>query len=540
MMANEFNPDAYLAKKSAFNPDEFLKGESQGGVTSNVSAGNPDVPGGGQVSHAQSPTEKSVGDYIEAVAETAVAMGTGAVLGAPAYIAGAIPDAIDQLAGNPDQKYRESFSSAVTNTPESETGQEYAQWASEVLGVLPPVGLTGGVKPKIGKPQRPLSPFAKKVSESTNENVKKSFKKRGGDERYTPRIFGMVKESVKQGYDERLVDMIVNATPLNKRKFRKQITVMEAGKKNLEHEQTYRPSDVAGDSILKQIDFVRDNNKKAGKQLSRVVRKLEEDDKPLDISDPIKGFVNDLSGIGVKISKDGELDFFDSTVEFSPSSKALLTNALEKIKRDPKPTAHKAHMFKKFLDEDLFKGKQSEGGVSGSVERILGKLRVGMNDTVGEVSKGYKEANARFSDTITSLDKLENVVGRKLNQKGPNADKAFGQQLRSLLNDSKGRTNLMDAVSDIEQTAHKYGGSFDDNILQQMLFADELEIMHGGAGRKGFKTQVKGGNVDAAIDISQMSIPGAIAVGAKALNKRRLGINEENQLKSLKKLLNAK
>ena len=88
----------------------------------------------------------------------------------------------------------------------------------------------------------------------------------------------------------------------------------------------------------------------------------------------------------------------------------------------------------------------------------------------------WKEANKRFSDTITALDDLEGVVGKKLRIDGPNADKAFGKELRALINDTKGRANLMDAVSGIEQTAHKYGGSFDDNILRQMLFADELEL----------------------------------------------------------------
>ena len=104
-MATEFNPDAYLANTSSFNPDEFLGAAPQVGIASNVSADNPDVPGGGQVSQA-APTERSAGDYIEGAAETAATMVTGAVLGAPAYLAGAIPDVIDQLAGNPDQKYR--------------------------------------------------------------------------------------------------------------------------------------------------------------------------------------------------------------------------------------------------------------------------------------------------------------------------------------------------------------------------------------------------------------------------------------------------
>ena len=73
-----------------------------------------------------------------------------------------------------------------------------------------------------------------------------------------------------------------------------------------------------------------------------------------------------------------------------------------------------------------------------------------------------------------------------------------------------------------------------------MLFADELEAVFGGGGRTTFRGETKKGNVDAAVDISQMSIPGAVATGVKAGAKYARGINEKNQLKAIKKLLQTK
>lgn len=534
-MATEFNPDAYLAKASEFNPDEFLGVAPQGGIVSNISAGNPDVPGGGQVSQAQAPAERSVGDYIEGAAETALTMGTGAVLGAPAYLAGAIPDAIDQLAGNPDQKYRESFAEAVTNTPESETGQSMVKSIGETLGVLPPVGLTGGVIPKF---KMPNSPLGKKIAETGGERIKKNFTKKLGEDRFTPRVFGMVKSARKQGFDDGMTTVIANASPMNKRKMLKMVKVMEAGKKDTLHQQKFRPADVAGDSLLKQVDFIRANNKQAGQQLNRVAKSLK--GKEVDVIEPTNKFIDALDEMGVKFDQDENLNFTDSVIEFSNPAKTLITNTLTKIRRNPTPDALDAHKFKKFLDEDLQHGKKLEGGVSGAVEKVLGDLRRGVNEAIGSEHPLYKEANTRFSDTVQSLDNLQDVVGKKLNQTGPHADKAFGTALRGLMNNTKGRANLMDAVDGIESTAKKYGGAFDDDMLTQMLFADELEAVFGGTARTSLKGVMKGANVESAIDISQMSLPGALAVGAKAVTKRARGINEKNQLKAIKKLLSAK
>ena len=97
---------------------------------------------------------------------------------------------------------------------------------------------------------------------------------------------------------------------------------------------------------------------------------------------------------------------------------------------------------------------------------------------------------------------------------GRNADKAFGVALRSLMSNRQGRANLMDAVDGIETTAKKYGGAYEDDILTQMLFADELEAVFGGTARTSLKGVMKGANVESAIDISQMTIAGAVATGA--------------------------
>ena len=97
----------------------------------------------------------------------------------------------------------------------------------------------------------------------------------------------------------------------------------------------------------------------------------------------------------------------------------------------------------------------------------------------------------------------------------------------------------MNAIDNIEATAKKFGGAFDDDILTQMLFADELDAVFGTGARTSLRGEIRKAGIDTAIDISQMTIPGALAIGAKAGAKRLRGINEKNQLKAIKNLLKA-
>ncbi len=132
---------------------------------------------------------------------------------------------------------------------------------------------------------------------------------------------------------------------------------------------------------------------------------------------------------------------------------------------------------------------------------------------------------------------MQDVAGRKLDFSGPNADKAAGVLLRSQTNNTKGRANLLTSIKNLEDTAQKYGGSFDDDILNLSIFSDELDAVFGSGARTSLRGEVGKAGVDTAIDVSQMTIPGALAVGAKAGAKRLRGINEANQLKAIKNLL---
>ncbi len=200
-------------------------------------------------------------------------------------------------------------------------------------------------------------------------------------------------------------------------------------------------------------------------------------------------------------------------IETFPESMKLVNDLALKIKQNKAPTALDAHKFKRLIDKSVNYGK-TEGKLDKDLEHIAKTLRGDINKTLSSKYPDYKQANQQFSDTITILDELEGVAGRKLDFSGRHANKAAGTLLRSQTNNTKARANLLSVIEDLAVTAKKYDGKFDDDILALSIFSDELDAVFGSGARTSLRGEVGKAGVDSAIDISQMSIPGAVAVGA--------------------------
>lgn len=537
---------------------------------------NTDVPGGGQVSTATPQQETSIGQQALGGIENLAALTSGIVAEPLAGVAGlaqSLNPFAEQGAG---AQTVQDVRQALTFQPRTEAGQAQQQALGDGLSqagqsitknVLEPLGvsnladrtfestgspLAAAVVASLptalaevvpgGVALRQASKLAKSnnkainaINEAAPEQVLKRFEKKLGKDRFEPNIFGMVKEARKQGFDDSVTTLIANASATDRRKMARMVSIVEKGKGSARDKALNRTADVAGDALVKKIDFVKSNNKQAGKQLGRIAETLK--DTKVNMKKPVDEFLLTIKDkIGVNFDKNGKPNFKGSDIETFPESQKLVNTLALKIKQNPRPSALDAHKFKKLIDKIVRYGK-SDGKLDADLEGAAKKLRRGINENLSAEFPKYKQANKQFSDTITALDELQDVAGRKLDFSGPNADKAAGVLLRSQTNNTKSRANLLTSISNLEGTAKKYGGSFDDDILNLSIFSDELDAVFGGGARTSLRGEVGKAGVDSAIDISQMTIPGAIAVGAKALNKKRLGINEANQLKAIKKLL---
>ena len=345
-------------------------------------------------------------------------------------------------------------------------------------------------------------------------------------------------ETIKQGFDQSVVAAVKGASKIDKSKMAKMTNIMEKGKENALFAMKNRPSDVAGNSLLDRVRFVKETNRTAGKELDVVAKSLK--GRAVNFDNPVNNFLDNLDEMGVKLDKRFRPNFKGSDVEGLAAPQNAIANIVKRLssgRRGVPPDAHELHRMKRFIDEVVTYGKQGEG-LSGKTERILKQLRRDLDSTLDDAFPEYNRVNTTYADTVGSLDALQDVAGKKMDLFGKNADKATGTLLRRLMSNAQSRVNLVDAVDSLESVAKKYGGEFTDDISTQMLFADELDNVFGSVARTSFAGETaKGIRKGAEVVTGQRTVVGAaLEAGAAGVEKLR-GINEKNAFKSINDLL---
>jgi len=194
--------------------------------------------------------------------------------------------------------------------------------------------------------------------------------------------------------------------------------------------------------------------------------------------------------------------------------------------------------LKKFIDENVSYGKSAEG-LTGKSERIVKKLRSNIDSTLDNNFPKYNKVNTKYAETISAIDNFQDVAGKKMDLTGTNAEKAVGTLMRRLMSNVQSRVRLLDSINDIEGMAKKYGGRFNDDIMTQVLFADELDSVFKPVARTSFQGQI-GQAVDRAAMATAAPVAStALKAGSKIIDKVK-GKSEEKAFKYIKQLLTQK
>lgn len=371
------------------------------------------------------------------------------------------------------------------------------------------------------KTSEPLETAAEKTAEALRVGAPKIQKDK------------IAREALKQGFDEGIVAVVKGGSPEDKAKMLKMVEKMKAGKSNAKDAAINRPSDIAGDSLVSRFKHVVDTNKQAGKQLDVEARKLK--GQKVDFGGDVDGFIDDLQDIGVTLDDNFTPNFTGSVIEGSEGAEKAVNRVIKRMKNTVQnPDAFDLHNLKKFIDEQVSFGKQSEG-LTGKTENILKNLRRRVDNTLDSNFPDYDNVNTIYAETINTIDNLQDAAGKKLDLKGANADKATGTVLRRLMSNTQSRVNLLDSIDEIDMVAKRYGGQFDDDILSQVLFADELDRVFSPVARTSFQGQIKQG-VESASRGSRGMTEIAIDKAGDIAEQAR-GINEANAFKSIEELL---
>lgn len=459
-------------------------------------------------------------------------------------------DMIEKMAMERAAQYADkTYQFLSLNTPKSEAGQEYIKETGEALApmqaipsvagelnVLSQIARAASKMPKIFKTQ---SAYKQKIADDimagkTDRNLAKYIVTGSGKVKADK----AAKSAIKQGFDEGVVSAIKGATPEDRFKMTQMVNVLKKGKENALYSQKNRPSDIAGKSLLNRVNHIKKVNRDAGAKLDRVAKSLK--GKQVDFSDPVNNFMSNLDDMGIKLDKNNDPVFIGSDIEQLSGPQMAVKNIVNRLKSGKKgvvPDAYELHRLKKYIDENVTYGKMGEG-LKGKTERVLKQLRADVDNALDQNFKQYNKVNTTYADTVSAIDSLQNVAGKKMDLFGPNANKAVGTLLRRMMSNAQSRINLVDAVDDIERIARKYKGKFKDDIATQMLFADELDTVFGPTARTSLAGETgKAIRTGGEAALGQKTAAGLALEAGSAIGEKARGINQANAFKAINELL---
>jgi hypothetical protein len=350
-------------------------------------------------------------------------------------------------------------------------------------------------------------------------------------------------DAIKQGWKDGTIASIKAATEKDRLAMSKMLNIFKMGEKSERFRATKRPADILGDTVESRISFLTKANKEAGNEINKVANSQLRG-KRVNFDPAINTFIEDLGALGVRVEVDSngvaKAILQGSDIQGDKQAQRVLNAVLERLSTVKPPDAYGIHTAKRFIDTQVDYGKRNLANpLTAQAERTLKNLRRNLNQTLGDTFPDYKAANAKYSDTVSTLDDLQKAAGTQINFESPNADKALGVAMRKLTSNYGTRANLIDALDQANQTATKYGMKIEDDVINQLIFVNELDRMFGAQAQTSLKGQVaeamqtgvdiaRGGGARRALEL--------LAEGAENLR----GINKENAVKAMEELLKRK
>ena len=306
--------------------------------------------------------------------------------------------------------------------------------------------------------------------------------------------------AINEGFDEGVVSITKGASNADIGKMKTMVDVMKRGKKNPKYKALNRPSDVVGDSLLNRYRVVKDANRTAGQQLDGVAKSLK--GQVVDVSDAVNGFIDDLDDMGISLNPDTlKLVYQNSDVEGIRGVQSTLNKVIERMAKTKSPNAYDVHRMKRFIDEHVTYGKNAKG-LGGKAEIVLKNFRRNLDELLDNNFSEYNRVNSVYSETIDAIDDFQTAAGKKIDLGGANANAAIGTLSRRMLSNAQSRVQVMDAFKKIQDVAKKNGGKFDDDIISQIVFLDELDRVFGPSASTSFQGEIQKGVTSVAQDMA--------------------------------------
>lgn len=306
------------------------------------------------------------------------------------------------------------------------------------------------------------------------------------------------KKALGAGIDKGIVAQIAQSSPADKRQIGKMTHIVKRGIDNKTIGDFNLPRTVLGDSLYGRWQAVRYVNKKAGEDVGAAVESLKSS--PIDgaafNAGPVRDFAVSLKALGVKISRNGKINFRGSDFEGTPGAQQVIKDTFKRIYDTDVNTLHDAHRLKKFIDNMVNEYGKNAKGLAGDAENVVKELRHNTNNYIREFGpEEYARANDVYSETIEALNNTNRLIGKNNN---PSPSHLARTARKALSNYGTG-DQVLENLRELDVLAKKYGSQFDDDLQTQISVVQSIEKMFPSAK----PANSFGGNIDSSLDYAK-------------------------------------
>ena len=274
------------------------------------------------------------------------------------------------------------------------------------------------------------------------------------------------------------------------------------------------PQYFVGQNIVVALDDANKVRKQLGKRIDEVV-KGDLGKTRVAPDEALDAFFQGLKERGVKVKSADqavggvkvELDFRGSDLDFSTmaGSQRILQDAFSMV-MEGGDTLADVHKTKRQLDNLLDAGKMSDSGVVGDVERFLGELRSGLNNTLSQVDE-YRVVNDDYRLMADSMSYFDGFKPAGVSWDSPKVRQALSKSIPDAFADSSTGQAMIENLSRINGEMVRHGSPFKTDVAALSRYSDHLyedwgkTVManKGGIGNRQFRNNLQGAAISGAV-----------------------------------------
>jgi hypothetical protein len=315
---------------------------------------------------------------------------------------------------------------------------------------------------------------------------------------------------LRAGVDERLLAASNKASPADKASFKEMLKLARDSVRGVEGSQANRPQRVIGRNAMKRFDFLASKQKDASQRIGDAV-KNDLEGVPVNINKEFDQFIDDLEALGVRFDE-GRINFKESGILGSATGPV---RQIYNMSKSNYPSASQLHELKKNISKQLSYDSPLGKKVDVDAERAINSFRASINEKLRGMSDNYAMANDEFASIADAFTPFIKNMGRKFDPQSDRVDAYVGQELRKVLTNYQKSSALLEDIQVLDAKAKEFGGSFDDDILKQVVLNNELERVLGSFAPAGAQSMVERGGAAAA----DVMLPNAVSGPVKSVAK---------------------